>query len=160
LKQVIASIINPTVLNGKFSFEILLKSIGDTVHMGNSSFVFRNSFGKLRNPRLVKMNPLYDSIPVKNSPYASPILAQFAGDSKLILQLKHQQGTGNFLDAKDLLAKIELDIVAEPPRFLHWDRDNSAIVEPNFNTVATEWEGDVRVLTTPYAPEERILKLQ
>jgi len=160
LKQVIASIINPTVLNGKFSFEILLKSIGDTVHMGNSSFVFRNSFGTLRNPRLAMMNPLYDGIPIKNAPYASPILAQFAVDSKLILQLLHKQGAGSHIEQKGILAKIELDIIAEPPRFLHWDRENSAIVEPNFNTVATEWEGDVRVLTTPYAPEERIIKLQ
>lgn len=159
MKQVIASIINPTVLNGKFSFEILLKSIGDTVHMGNSSFVFRNSFGTLRNPRLVKMNPLYESIPVKNSPYASPILAQFAGDSKLILQLRHARGNGALIEQKGILAKIEMDIVAEPPRFLHWHRDDSAIVEPNFNTIATEWEGDVIFFTKPFAAEEKIIRL-
>lgn len=146
MKRAKATIINPVVsrATAKFSFEIQLENVGDElIYMGNSSFVFETSAGgTMRNPRLETMNAQFDSVATKNPMYYAPILTQFAGGRKLILQIRHRQGEGYAILPKSILAKIEMDINPEIAVLLDWHEADCAVVEPNYNTVPTGWFGN------------------
>ena len=125
-----------------FEAKIKLQMLEGAARMGNSSFVLKHTRGVLFSPVAVEIHRAYSYDPksTKGQMYFTPHLLIIANLTRTILQIRHQGGSlANPID-DCVIARIKWTCASESLE-IGWDVENSAIVEPDYSTVDTVWEG-------------------
>jgi hypothetical protein len=113
--------------------------------MGNSSFVIKHTAGSLVTPRLKMLNGAYGIPSTKPVLYDAPYLLMLASGRNTILQLRHVGGArAAIIPEKSLLATIEWTVMAQHLE-LTWNELDSGLVQPDYSTIETLWQGGFRI---------------
>lgn len=147
------SIVNPTMENGEFSFEVWSISTGTTsdLRVGFFTYAFTYSGGVLPEPAISNVNPKFTA----GSPSGSYLTYNSADyGTSFVVNLIYDQGPGDLLPTSvaegEMMFKVTFTIANEYPSLsVAWDQDNSGFATTTSDEIASTYEGDIQNMPLP-----------